>query len=120
MNKPVNLNLQLNTDYSNFPKNLSTTNKVVDNDFTKDIVDLTNVDENQDKKNVNLDLISSLEDINNNKILQSKKIKFILDERSDELVLSVINSDTGEIIRKVPNDEMLELSKRLDNLVVNE
>lgn len=43
-----------------------------------------------------------------------RNLDFQLDESSGRVVVQVINSDSGELIRQIPSEEALELASRLD------
>jgi len=43
-----------------------------------------------------------------------RNLDFQLDDSSGRVVVQVINSDSGEVIRQIPSEEALELASRLD------
>jgi len=45
----------------------------------------------------------------------ARDINFSVDANTHRLVVTVTDQVSGEIIRQIPNEEMLELSKSLDN-----
>lgn len=43
-------------------------------------------------------------------------VRFENDEQSKKLVISLVDSESGELIRQIPQDELLGVSKKLNNL----
>ncbi len=54
-----------------------------------------------------------------NRVLSSfdKRIKFHLDEATEQVVVEIINRETEEVVRTIPPEEMLELMARLHEAV---
>lgn len=50
-----------------------------------------------------------------NQLLETSRssIRFKLDEGSDRVVISVVDQKSGEVIRNIPSEETLKLSKRI-------
>ena len=46
----------------------------------------------------------------------SQKLEFSVDEESDAFVVKIVDKETKEVIRQIPSEEMLNLSKALDKL----
>lgn len=44
----------------------------------------------------------------------STKVSFSIDERTDKPVIRVTDKDTGELIRQIPEQEMLDLLSKLE------
>lgn len=61
-------------------------------------------------------LQQSLEDIN--KVLAgfSISVQFEIDPDYSELIVKVVDQDSGELIRRIPNEEVVRMSKAMDNL----
>lgn len=53
-----------------------------------------------------------------NSLLQvvQRNLQFKLDDDTKELVVKVVDSESGEIVRQVPSDEMLAIIKRMKEL----
>jgi flagellar protein FlaG len=55
---------------------------------------------------------------NINKLLQDalppQNLEFTLDEDSDRAIVKVVDQKTREVLRQIPSEEVLELSKALD------
>lgn len=51
------------------------------------------------------------------KFVQSVKrnLEFSIDEPSGQVVVKVIASDSGEVVRQIPNEEVLKLANSLNN-----
>jgi flagellar protein FlaG len=53
-----------------------------------------------------------------NKTIQalSKDVHFTVDKETGLYVVKVVNTETKEVIRQIPSEEMVDLAKRLDEL----
>lgn len=53
-----------------------------------------------------------------NRVVQSlqSKIEFVTDESSGRLLIRVIDSSSNELIRQIPSEEMLAISRALDRM----
>ncbi|CDS50304.1 hypothetical protein [Polaromonas sp. CG9_12] len=58
----------------------------------------------------------SLEDIN--KVLTgfSISVQFQIDPDYKELIVKVVDQDTGKLIRQIPTEDVVKMSKAMDNL----
>ncbi|WP_192805062.1 flagellar protein FlaG [Noviherbaspirillum aerium] len=54
---------------------------------------------------------------NINKTLQTKSqnIEFAVDQDSERMVVKVVDRTSGEVLRQIPSEEALEISKALDH-----
>lgn len=43
-------------------------------------------------------------------------VEFAIDEQSERMVVKVIDTETKKVLRQIPNDEVLAMSKTLDKL----
>jgi flagellar protein FlaG len=51
-----------------------------------------------------------------------RDLQFRVDDRTDKVVVSVVDPDSGEVIRQIPSEEMLEVARALgqvQGLLVN-
>lgn len=48
--------------------------------------------------------------------LQSRSLRFRINENSEELQIQVIDADRDRVIRSIPSDEMIQLAMRMRNL----
>lgn len=44
-----------------------------------------------------------------------RDLQFSIDEDSDRLVVKVVDSETQEVIRQIPSEEMLRIARKLDS-----
>jgi len=57
------------------------------------------------------------EALTENTYLLNISLQFKVDREADRIVVSVLDRDTEEVIRQIPPEEVLELSKSLDHMV---
>ena len=43
-------------------------------------------------------------------------VEFAIDEQSERIVVKVVDTETKKVLRQIPNDEVLAMSKTLDKL----
>ena len=43
-------------------------------------------------------------------------VQLVMDERSEQPVVRVMDSETGQLVRQIPNEEVLELRRALDRI----
>jgi len=58
----------------------------------------------------------SLEEINKVMAGLSISVQFKIDLDYKELIVKVVDQDTGKLIRQMPTEEVVKLSKAMDNL----
>jgi flagellar protein FlaG len=46
----------------------------------------------------------------------SHDLRFSLDESTGKMIVRVVDTDTGEVIRQIPSEELLAISRSLDRL----
>jgi flagellar protein FlaG len=66
---------------------------------------------------------SSVRQINDYVQTLNRDIEFSVDKEHNRTIIKVIDSDTGEVIRQLPPEDVLQLAKRLeqmDGLLVRE
>jgi len=49
--------------------------------------------------------------------LVNSSLNLVVDDRSDTVVVKIIDNETGEVIRQIPSEEILAIRERIDNLV---
>lgn len=49
--------------------------------------------------------------------LLDTRLSFTVDKDTGETVVSIVNSETGEVIKKIPPDEILSLKKRIGEMI---
>lgn len=75
---------------------------------------------NESKKaelNSSLDLVKKAVD-EGNSLLQvvKRNLQFKVDEATDELVVKIVDSESGELVRQIPSEEMLAFIERMQEL----
>ena len=62
--------------------------------------------------------VSSVVEELNDLVLQvaATKVTFDVDEETGEQIIRVLNKETGEVIRQVPAEELINLAARMDQL----
>jgi len=63
------------------------------------------------------DLRKAVEILNQNLEKYSRNVRFSVDESTGKDVVRVVSSSSGETIRQLPNDEMLNFIRNLDNMI---
>jgi|SRR5690554_5091176 len=58
-------------------------------------------------------LADIIQELNDAIPLEARQLKFTLDDASNRTVVSVIDKESGEVIRQLPSEEALELARRL-------
>ncbi|MBG6077615.1 flagellar protein FlaG [Polaromonas sp. CG_9.11] len=58
----------------------------------------------------------SLDDINKVMATLSISVQFKIDPDYKELIINVVDEDTGKLIRQIPTEEVVKMSKAMDNL----
>lgn len=58
-------------------------------------------------------LADIIEELNDAIPLEARQLEFTVDEAANRTVVSVIDKESGEVIRQLPSEEALELAKRL-------
>jgi flagellar protein FlaG len=61
------------------------------------------------------DIVDEVEHLNNASQNIQRSIEFSVDNVSDKTVITVRDSKTEEVIRQIPSEELLDISKRLKN-----
>lgn len=54
-----------------------------------------------------------VEDLNETPQFQKRSIQFSLDDDSGKTIVRVVNSETDELIRQIPSEEVVKLMKRV-------
>ena len=65
----------------------------------------------------NEELAEAVEDIQSRLEVVGTRLGFSIHEETEDLVVEITNRESGELIRQIPSDEVLELRARLDELV---
>lgn len=76
-----------------------------------------------DKRNPAPGMVNTLDDtldqINNSLQAWSTGIRFNMDEEAQRLVVSIVDNNTGEVLRTVPSDAVIQIAKMIVQLQGN-
>lgn len=61
-------------------------------------------------------ITNAVKDINNFFQIAQRSLGFSIDEASGHMVMQIKDTETNEIIRQIPGEDVLKLAKRLDDL----
>jgi flagellar protein FlaG len=72
---------------------------------------------NKDTQLPSVDLVKKAAD-NGNKFLQATNLslQFKVDDSTKEVVVKIVDNETGELVRQIPSEEMLSFIKRMQEL----
>lgn len=81
--------------------------------------------EEQDKEQQTQDISSqelseAVDTLNEASKLRSKHLAFAMNEDSNQIVISVLDNESGEVIRQIPSEEVLEIAAKVRNASVGE
>ncbi|RJX34158.1 MAG: flagellar protein FlaG [Oxalobacter sp.] len=62
-------------------------------------------------------LKQAVQEMNNAVQYHARGLQFSLDDESDRTIVKVIDSETREVIRQIPSEEVLAISKSLDQAI---
>lgn len=65
-------------------------------------------------QNTQDDLLQAVSDVNELFQASSRSLEFNIDEDSQQMVIQIKDSQTKEVIRQIPSEEVLKLAKHLD------
>ncbi len=70
--------------------------------------------QNREKQEQNIDL--AVEEVQSFLQAQNRNLSFSVDEGSERPVVTVKDSESGDVIRQIPSDEVLRLAERIKDL----
>ncbi|WP_438864900.1 flagellar protein FlaG [Neptunicella sp.] len=73
------------------------------------------VEQTADKSSVK-EVETAVAEVNDFVQSQSRQLNFSIDEKSNRSVVKVTDSDTGDVIRQLPSDEVLKLAAKIKDL----
>ncbi len=88
----------------------STTNG---NDLPEDAVKSEKVEQSQAEQSSPKELQTAVASVNDYVQSLQRDLQFSVDDDLDQTVIKVVDSDSGELIRQIPEDIFLELARRL-------
>ena len=62
------------------------------------------------------DLSEAIEKINSRMRADGRALSFSLDETADRMVITVKNSETGRVVRQIPDETLLRVAHRLEDI----
>ncbi len=80
------------------------------------ITEVKNRNDQQDRKKEDVDVKKALENIISATKIFNNKISFEYEEEMKKMVVKVIDGETGKMIRQIPHEEIVRLSKYIDKL----
>ena len=57
-----------------------------------------------------------VEEMNQSDAIRSTSLQFVIEERGEPPVVQVVDRDSGEMIRQIPSELVVKLSKALDEM----
>lgn len=60
-----------------------------------------------------------VEEMNQSDAIRNTSLQFVIEERGDPPVVKVMDRDSGEMIRQIPSELVVKLSKALDEMADN-
>lgn len=67
-----------------------------------------NMNEREDKTKEK-QLIKEISKMDNNVLFQNTSLKFAIHDKTNEVMVKVINEDTDEVIREIPSEKVLDM-----------
>ncbi len=88
------------------------------NGTTQDIKDRQQNADTKDTKREASDsgVAEAIEEIREFANLQSRQLDFSIDQDSQRRVIKVMDAETGDVIRQIPSEEVLQLAERIKEL----
>ena len=83
------------------------------NDSRKKAVDLVQSEQVEKKQVQPEELLQQIKSLTEDGLYS---VRFENDERSDGLIVKIVNRDNGDVIRQVPSEELLDLTEALADL----
>ena len=83
------------------------------NDSRKKAVDLVQSEQVEAKQVQPEELLQQIKSLTEDGLYS---VRFENDERSNGLIVKIVNRDNGEVIRQVPSEELLDLTAALEDL----
>ena len=65
-------------------------------------------------------IADTVEEMNQSSTIRNTSLQFVFDEKGEPPVVKVIDTDNGEMIRQIPSELVVKLSKAIDEMADNE
>ncbi len=79
------------------------------------VVEAKKVKESEEKKNT-MPLEKAVQKSNETAAVMSSQVRFEVDSQTKDVIVKVINKETGDVIREIPSEEMVRLASRVKEL----
>ncbi len=73
-------------------------------------------DNNEEVNNASINIESAVAEVSDFVQAQNRQLAFSIDEKSERQVVKVTDSESGDVIRQIPSEEVLALSERIKEL----
>lgn len=73
-------------------------------------------DTNEEVNNTSINIESAVAEVSEFVQSQNRQLAFSIDEKSERQVVKVTDSESGDVIRQIPSEEVLALSERIKEL----
>ena len=87
------------------------------NDSAQTALDEKALQKKQKEQVSNEELTEAVENIQARLDVMRTKLGFVLHKETDDIIIEVKDRESGELIRQIPSEEVMELRNRLDELV---
>ncbi len=65
-------------------------------------------------------IADTVEEMNQSSTIRNTSLQFVFDEKGEPPVVKVIDTDNGEMIRQIPSELVVKLSKAIEEMADNE
>jgi len=79
--------------------------------------DNSKVLDNEINGNGFMELKDALKKVNDTINIFDKRYHFLIDDKTNRIVVQIINKETGEVIKEIPPEEVLKLAARIRELL---
>jgi len=73
----------------------------------------------EDSKSGEQSVADVVEEMNQSDAIRNTSLQFVIEERGDPPVVKVMDKDSGEMIRQIPSELVVKLSKALEEMADN-
>lgn len=105
---------------SSITKGIQGVQDIKKEEFTVDNIKVKKSDQKKDETSDSDSKVTSLEDAKklakeSNKILENvqRNLEFKVDDATKQVVMTIVDKESGEVIRQLPSEEALALAKRM-------
>lgn len=78
--------------------------------------DKSNVDSSKKATPSSDDIKKAIEEGNSLLQVTKRNLQFKVDDATDELIIKVVDSDSGELVRQIPSEEVLDFVRRMQEI----